>query len=245
MDRRVRMTCCSIRSRASSEGSPRSGHGRRLVVSVMFAAVLLATGNLGSSAHEVQQSAPMRAGSLAIAEHPSLAVIKAAPDFTLLDTRNRAFTLSQIRGRVVVLSFIYTTCTTTCPLLTQRMGLLQDRLKHAGFWPRSASFLSVTVDPERDSAPVLADYAERFDAVDPNWRFLRDAPARLRSVLAAYDEWTKPLPDGELDHPARVYLIDRRGYIREIYALAFFDERQTFIDVRTLILEPPPKASEP
>ena len=245
MGQRVRMTSCSIRSRTSSEGSTRSGYGRRLVASVMFAAFLLAGGNARSSAHEVQQSAPMHASSLAIAEHPSLAVIRAAPDFTLLDTRDQAFTLSQIRGRVVLVSFIYTACTTTCPLLTHRMGLLQDRLKSAGFWPRSASFLSVTVDPERDSAPVLAHYAERFDAEDPNWRFLRDEPARLRSVLAAYDEWTKPLPDGELDHPARVYLIDRRGYIREIYALAFFDERQTFIDVRTLILEPPPTAGEP
>jgi protein SCO1 len=211
----------------------------------MFAAVLLAAGNTRSSAHEVQQPVPVSPTSLAIAEHPSLAVIRAAPDFTLVDTRNHGFRLSHIRGRVVLLSFIYTACTTTCPLLTHRMGLLQDRLKRAGFWPRSASFLSVTVDPEHDSAPVLADYAERFDAVDPNWRFLRDEPARLRSVLAAYDEWTKPLPDGELDHPARVYLIDRRGYIREIYALAFFDERQAFIDFRTLIAEPPPTGGEP
>lgn len=87
--------------------------------------------------------------------------------------------------------------------------------------------------------PVLADYAERFDAVDSNWRFLRDEPAAARSVLAAYDEWTKPLPNGELDHPARVYLIDRRGNIREIYALAFFDERQAFIDIHTLAEERP------
>ena len=87
--------------------------------------------------------------------------------------------------------------------------------------------------------PVLADYAEQFDAVDSNWRFLRDEPAAARSVLAAYDEWTKPLPNGELDHPARVYLIDRRGNIREIYALAFFDERQAFIDIHTLAEERP------
>jgi protein SCO1/2 len=211
----------------------------------MFAAFVLAAGSTRSSAHEVQQPAPVSASSLAIAEHPSLAVIRAAPDFTLLDTSNRRLTLSHIRGHVVLMSFIYTACATTCPLLTYRMERLQDRLKRAGFWPRSASFLSVTVDPERDSAPVLADYAERFDAVDPNWRFLRDEPVRLRPVLAAYDEWTKPLPDGELDHPARVYLIDRRGYIREIYALAFFDERQAFIDLRTLIAEPSPTGGQP
>jgi hypothetical protein len=55
--------------------------------------------------------------------------------------------------------------------------------------------------------------------------------------LANYDEWIRPLPDGDIDHPARVYLIDRKGNIREIYALAFFDERQVLIDRRTLAAE--------
>ena len=143
-------------------------------------------------------------------------------------------------GRPVVLNFIYTTCTTTCPLLTQRMAILAERLKEAGLWPDGVSFVSVTVDPERDSAAALSDYARRFDVVGPAWHFLRDAPQRLRTVLGSYDEWTRPWPGGEIDHPARLYLIDRRGAIREIYALAFFDERQAFIDIKTLVEEDDP-----
>jgi protein SCO1/2 len=216
-----------------------SPHRRRAAVSLILAAALLAAGGMRPSAHEVRRLPPS-ANTFALGEHPSLAVIRAAPDFNLLDTSGHELMLSRLRGRVVLLNFIYTSCTTTCPLLTQQMALVQDRLKRAGLWPRSISFLSVTVDPERDSAAALADYAESFNAADPNWGFLRDEPMRLRSVLAAYDEWTKPLPDGELDHPARVYLIDRRGNVREIYALAFFDERQAFIDIRTLIAEPLP-----
>ena len=57
-------------------------------------------------------------------------------------------------------------------------------------------------------------------------------------MLKAYDEWTKLLPKGELDHPARVYLIDQNGNIREIYSLAFFNERQALIDMKKLIAEP-------
>ena len=57
-------------------------------------------------------------------------------------------------------------------------------------------------------------------------------------MLKAYDEWTRLLPKGELDHPARVYLIDRKGNIREIYSLEFFNEKQALIDMRTLVLEP-------
>jgi protein SCO1/2 len=95
----------------------------------------------------------------------------------------------------------------------------------------------VTVNPERDSAAALQDYARRFEANDANWLFLREQPAQLRPVLAAYDEWTKRLSDGDLDHPARVYLIDRQGMIREIYALSFFDERQVFHDIQMLVGE--------
>jgi cytochrome oxidase Cu insertion factor (SCO1/SenC/PrrC family) len=57
-------------------------------------------------------------------------------------------------------------------------------------------------------------------------------------VLRAYDEWLRPLANGEIDHPARLYLIDQRGRIREIYSLAFFDERQAFLDIQALLQEP-------
>jgi protein SCO1 len=192
---------------------------------------------VGALAHEAPATAPSGSPPFALAKHPSLAMIKPAPDFTLLDSEGQPVALSQNRGRVVLLSFIYTNCATTCPLLTQRMVLLKDRLKDAALWPDAVSFLSVTVDPGRDTAAAMANFAHRFDASDPNWHFLRDQPDRMGPVLAAYNEWTKPLPDGELDHPARVYLIDQRGNIREIYALAFFDERQAFADIQTLAEE--------
>jgi protein SCO1/2 len=66
---------------------------------------------------------------------------------------------------------------------------------------------------------------------------LREERQKLQPVLAAYDEWTRPQPDGEIDHPARLYLIDRRGRIREIYSISFFDERQAFLDIQTLLRE--------
>jgi protein SCO1/2 len=59
----------------------------------------------------------------------------------------------------------------------------------------------------------------------------------LRPVLAAYDKWTRPQPDGEIDYPTRLYLIDRRGRIREIYSISFFDERQAFLDIQALLRE--------
>ena len=83
----------------------------------------------------------------------------------------------------------------------------------------------------------VCGYAKTYGADPAGWRFLRETREKTKPVLKAYDEWTKLLPKGELDHPARVYLIDQNGNIREIYSLAFFNERQALIDMRKLIAE--------
>ena len=173
----------------------------------------------------------------AVSANPNLSVIARAPDFALRDTKGSTVRLSDYRGRVVLLAFVFTTCPGVCPLISRQMSALQAGLKEAGLFGRQASLVSVTVDPETDSAKVLAEYAQKFGA-DPNgWRFLRETPAKTQPVLKAYDEWTKLLPKGELDHPARVYLIDRKGNIREIYSLAFFNEKQALFDIKALLAE--------
>jgi protein SCO1/2 len=173
----------------------------------------------------------------ALSAQPSLAVIRAAPDFSLLDSAGRPLRLSELRGRVTLVSFIYTSCPSTCPLVTQRMALLQRRLAEAGLLGSRVVLLSVTVDPERDSTEVLARYARGFGADSVGWRFLREEPTRLGPVLAGWDEWTRREPNGEIEHPARLHLIDRAGRVREIYDLALFDERQAFLDIRALLNE--------
>jgi protein SCO1/2 len=141
----------------------------------------------------------------------------------------------------VLLAFVFTTCPGVCPLISRQMSALQAGLKEAGIFGRQANLVSVTVDPETDTAKVLAEYAQKFGADATGWRFLRETPAKTRPVLKAYDEWTKLLPKGELDHPARVYLVDQKGNIREIYSLAFFNEKQALIDIRTLLGEAAPQ----
>lgn len=140
------------------------------------------------------------------------------------------FELSRLRGRPVLVAFVYTSCTSACPLLSARMARLERKLDAAHV---AAELVSVTVDPERDDAKKLALYAKGFGA-GPRWRFVRDEPARTARTLAPWDEWTKRLPSGEIDHPARVHLVDAQGRVREIYSLAFFDEDQAFLDIMAL-----------
>jgi protein SCO1 len=200
---------------------------------VLVAAVALAPGGRG-----LALGATPAGSDLAVSATPVLPRIRPAPDFSLLDAAGRPVVLSGLRPRVVLVSFIYTNCADTCPLLSQRMAILRDRLERAGLGQR-VHFLSITIDPERDSANALARYATHFHADPARWQFLRETPERLRPVLAAYDEWTRARRDGDLEHPARLYLIDGAGEIREIYSLDFFDQRQAFVDIRALLRTPP------
>ena len=174
-----------------------------------------------------------------VSSHPTLSVIARAPEFTLRDTEGRPVRLSDYRKQVVLLAFIFTTCPGVCPQISAQMSALQFALKADGLFPAKARLISVTVDPKTDTAPVLAQYARMFKADPAGWSFLREEPARLKPVLKAYDEWTRVLPktEGWIDHPARVYLVDRNGNIREIYSLAFFSEKQALIDMRALLAE--------
>ena len=174
----------------------------------------------------------------AVSANPTLSVIAHAPDFTLRDPAGQSVKLSDYRGRVVLLAFVFTTCPGVCPVISQQMAALQGRLKQEKVFGSKASLISVTVDPQTDTAEVLAKYAKTFGADATGWRFLRENPPQLDPVLKAYDEWTKLLPKGELDHPARVYLIDQGGNIREIYSLAFFNDKQAFLDMKKLLSEP-------
>lgn len=180
---------------------------------------------------------PVSAVEQAVSANPTLSVIARAPDFVMRDPSGEQVNLSNYRGKVVLLAFVFTTCPGVCPLISQQMAFLQGQLKREGLFGSKTVMLSVTVDPKTDTAEVLRAYAKTFGADPAGWRFLREDPPKLDPVLKAYDEWTKLLPKGEIDHPARVYLIDQAGNMREIYSLAFFNEQQTLLDMKALLAE--------
>ena len=78
-----------------------------------------------------------------------------APAFTLVDQHGRRFGSTDLVGRAAVLSFVYTNCVDTCPLLTASMAQVQDRLRTAGLLGAQVQLVSVTVDPRRDTPRCL------------------------------------------------------------------------------------------
>ena len=88
-----------------------------------------------------------------------LSKIGPAPEFTLTNQDGKRIALKDLRGRVLAITFIFASCTDACPLLTATMAGLQDRLG-ADFGPR-VYFVSITVDPDRDTPEVLKRFFEQ------------------------------------------------------------------------------------
>jgi protein SCO1 len=110
--------------------------------------------------------------------------IAPAPDFMLTSQDGAQVTLTNFRGKVVAVSFIYTACTSTCPVLTPMMSFVQDQLGRD--FGRNIVFVSITVDPERDTPLVLKEYATSFGANLSGWSFLTGSPAAIRDVTRRY-----------------------------------------------------------
>jgi protein SCO1 len=174
----------------------------------------------------------------ALGQRPSpLADIGPAPATALVDAAGKSFDLATLRGKVVVVSFVYTTCTGVCPVTTQALSRVRRALRDAKLWGTSVEFVSITLDPKRDTPRVLDEYARVFDVSEPEWHFLTGAPVQVAAVIAAWGMWVKGDRTGALDHPSRIFLIDPRGREREIYNLAFLKPETVISDVRGLLVE--------
>jgi protein SCO1/2 len=165
-----------------------------------------------------------------------LAVIQPAPDFTLTTHADRTLRLSDLKGQVLVVSFIFTTCNGTCPATTHRLAQVQQALKDRGVGTDGGvRFLSVTLDPARDTPAVLRRYMQLYDIDDAGWIFLTGAPDQVRRVWEDWGMWARPADNAQLDHPSRVYLVDRRGRVREIYNLGFIKTPWVLEDIELLL----------
>ncbi len=155
-----------------------------------------------------------------------------APEFTLTDQNGKRIALKDLRGKVLAIAFIFASCADTCPLLTARMAALQDRLG-ADFGPR-VFFVSITVDPERDTPEVLKRYAEAHRANPAGWAFLTGTPAEIREVAKHYGIFYKKTPRGDVDHTFLTSLVDQSGTLRVQYMGIRFDPDEMLRDLRSL-----------
>jgi protein SCO1 len=170
-----------------------------------------------------------------------LADIGPAPRTVLIDSAGKPFDLASLKGKVVLVSFVYTTCNGVCPATTATLSRIEKSLEQAKLWGNSVEFVSITLDPRRDTPEVLSRYAQLFGADTARWHFLTGSVREVEAAVAAWDMWAKIGPTGTLDHPSRLFLLDPRGRQREIYNLEFLNTDSVLRDARGLLAEPPKK----
>lgn len=202
--------------------------------------LLLAAGLMPAAAHEAHGEphapgvAPPQPGSYA------LPALRKAPDGGLRDEAGKPLALrALLNGRIVVLSFIYTHCPAGagCPLASYTLAQAAKRLRALGPLGAQVRFLSVSFDPVRDSAAVLAEYGRHFRPEGFDWRFLAADPGTLPALLEGYRQDVERDPKGgDFAHTLRVFLIDPQGRIRNEYSAGFLDAGALAADVATVAL---------
>ena len=194
----------------------------------MRAALVLALMMLASlarvQAHDAAQTKQQR-----------LPKIAPAPAFVLTSQDGTPVALADFRGKVVAVTFIYTSCMDTCPVLTALMAYVQDKLG-PDFGKRIA-FVSITVDPERDTPEVLKRYAETFGADLNGWAFLTGDPAAIQDVVRRYGVFAAKNADGQVDHTFLTSIVDRSGTLRVQYLGVRFDPDEFRRDLLRLVKE--------
>ncbi len=159
-------------------------------------------------------------------------------DFRLRDEEGRRVALSDFRGQVVAVTFLYTTCEDTCPITTSQIrGALDDL-------GRDVPVLAVSVDPAGDTRAR----ARRFlleQRMTGRMRFLLGSPAELERVWKAYGIQPQGRGKEAFDHSAHVVLIDRQGRQRIGHPVAKLRPEGLAHDLRVLAGEQPRRGADP
>jgi protein SCO1/2 len=164
--------------------------------------------------------------------HPPLPILGHIPDFHLSDERAAPFTSDSMRGHVSVVDFIFTRCHSSCPRLTARMGELQTRLAT----DRSGAHLvSISVDPDNDTPPVLADYAAKSHADSSRWTFVTGpyndvAMAVVQGFKISTAKVATGAGDSDVTHGDWFVLVDGVGAIRGYYPTEEAGDFQRLVD---------------
>ena len=139
-----------------------------------------------------------------------LAVGETVPDFKLIDQMRRPVSLSELRGKVVAINFIYTSCPLPnfCLRIANNFGVVQRRFKAR--LGRDLVLVTVTFDPAHDTPDVLSQYAKRWDADPANWRFLTGPVSDVQKVCHLFGVDFFP-DEGLMNHSLHTAVLDRRG----------------------------------
>lgn len=223
--------------RGPSQLAPAKGRGRALLgqfAPLLVGAALLVLATLVTTHRWGDGADPVGGGQVG-----SAMLGQPAPDFRLTDQFGAPVSLAALRGKVVVLTFLYSNCPDVCPVTLGKFGVVKGQL---GSQADEVAFLAVTVDPARDDSAQLRRYLEA-QRLDQQVQFLTGDRAALEAVWAAYRITVAQGPTAsgaaagatyEVIHSDRIYLLDRDGCL-QLLLRSTFAPQEMLVDLAGLL----------
>lgn len=142
---------------------------------------------------------------------PSLPVLGEVPEFVFFDSKAQEFSYEELKGKVWVADFIFTSCSGICPIMTNKMSYLHKNY----LLEKDVRMVSISVDPETDSPQVLDDFANKYEADTEKWHFLTGATEKIHKL--AVEGFKIGSVEDPVMHSAKFVLVDKNMKIRGYY----------------------------
>ncbi|MBF6568750.1 MAG: SCO family protein [Candidatus Binataceae bacterium] len=153
-----------------------------------------------------------------IGSYPAANPNDCLPPIALSDQHGTRLTLASLKGKPVLIDFVYASCHLECPVLTSKFRLIANAL--GSELGNKITLVSITLDPEHDTPAVLLRYAKAEGAPASGWLFLTGAPAAIDQELALFRIKRMREPGGAIGHVAAAFLLGPDGHqIRQYDAL--------------------------
>jgi|TARA_B110000263_G_scaffold217359_1_gene203382 protein SCO1/2 len=161
-----------------------------------------------------------------------LPISGSVPDFEFTDSNGKIITLKDMKGKVWVADFIFTTCTMACPIMTGNMNIIHKTFKN----DNNVRIVSISVYPEYDTSDILKEYASRYNANTNRWHFLTGPEESVKKIIKTGFK----IGDYEdiIFHSEKFALVDISGNIRGYYnGMKTEDISQLKKDINKLLRE--------
>jgi protein SCO1 len=195
---------------------------KRVIVAVLFGAGLLPS--VVSSHIPIPPKEPSEIGRRVVK--------KTVADFKLTDQDGKPFKFNSTRGKLVLVTFIFTTCPDACPLLTAKLAAIQRTLEEKKI--KDYLLLSITTDPERDTTAALKEYARHFKADFHQWSFLTGSRQEVAKVWKLFGVNVTKNESGQVQHTSLTTLVDHQGNRRIDYYGDKWQEKEVLKDIEWL-----------
>jgi len=161
-------------------------------------------------------------------------------DVTMINEDGTTYNFGQDKSKLKLIEFIYTHCPDVCPTTTQKMVELKDDLSKEGVYGKDIEFVTITIDPYRDTPKILQEYRHGFGiSSDDSWLFLtgekqntKSSQQELRKVTDALQFQFKDPGNGQFIHSTFTYLVDENNKFIAKYPMGKdFNKKEVFDEI--------------